>query len=225
MLLRFSQQSLFLWSTLRIIMDNKKIFVHHHLDDNCLLWEGILPEHLHFDCVKFNELWAMHPQNYHEIKMHGRVVKTPRWQQAYGKNYKYTGSVNNALPIPSILHDIMSWCQSTIDHRLNSMLLNWYDAALGHYIGKHRDNTHDMIPNTPIITISFGEERIFRLRPWKQNGFCDFLAKNNGVFIIPYTTNESWTHEIPKSSKYNHKRISVTLRAFHNYAKGNVDDH
>jgi len=25
--------------------------------------------------------------------MHGRLVKTPRWQQAYGKNYEYTHEV------------------------------------------------------------------------------------------------------------------------------------
>ncbi|BBM85539.1 alpha-ketoglutarate-dependent dioxygenase AlkB [Candidatus Uabimicrobium amorphum] len=205
-------------------MFEKKIFTHTLLDKDYLLWEAMLPKDLQFDTDKFQKLWQMHPQNYHEIKMHGRVVKTPRWQQAYGKNYKYTGSVNNALPIPPLLQDIMSWCQKTIDHRLNSMLLNWYDAKLGHYIGKHRDSTHDMIPNTPIVTVSFGEERVFRLRPWKQKGYRDFLAKNNGIFIIPYNTNENWTHEIPKSSKYSQKRISVTLRAFHTTAKGVTDD-
>ena len=37
--------------------------------------------------TQFDALWQMHPQVFHEIKMHGQLVKTPRWQQAYGVDY------------------------------------------------------------------------------------------------------------------------------------------
>jgi alkylated DNA repair dioxygenase AlkB len=101
-----------------------------------------------------------------------------------------------------------------VDARLNGILLNWYDGKFGHYIGKHRDSTDDMVDGAPIVTVSLGEERKFRLRPWKQAGFIDFDAVPGSVFIMPYTTNLTWTHEVPHSAKYRGRRISITLRTF-----------
>ena len=94
------------------------------------------------------------------------------------------------------------------------MLVNWYDGNLGHYIGKHRDDTRDLVKGSPIVTISFGEERPFRLRPRKGNGFTDFPAREGAVFVMPWETNLEWTHEVPCHRKHQGRRISVTLRAF-----------
>jgi len=57
----------------------------------------------------------------------------PRWQQAYGHAYRYTGSTNRALPVPAVLEPFLTWVQSTVDPRLNGLLLNWYSASMGHY--------------------------------------------------------------------------------------------
>ena len=70
------------------------------------------------------------------------------------------------------------------------------------------------MPGSPIVTISFGEERTFRLRPWKGKGFTDFAATHGSVLVMPYETNLAWTHEVPARKKLEGKRISVTLRAF-----------
>lgn len=56
----------------------------HQLDGNHKFWAGNLPDDLYLTEEEFNILWNIHPCNFHEIKMHGRLVKTPRWQQAYG---------------------------------------------------------------------------------------------------------------------------------------------
>lgn len=88
-------------------------------------------------------------------------------------------------------------------------------GALGHYIGRHRDSTRNMVEGAPIVTVSFGERRNFRLRPCKGKGFKDFPATDGTVFIMPYETNLAWTHEVPKSAKLRGRRISITFRAFH----------
>lgn len=73
-----------------------------------------------------------------------------------------------------------------------------------------------MIEGTPIVTISLGAERVFRLRPWRREGaVLDFAAVNGAVFIMPYETNLAWTHEVPHNARSTSRRISVTLRAFH----------
>ncbi|MBX3155711.1 MAG: alpha-ketoglutarate-dependent dioxygenase AlkB [Deltaproteobacteria bacterium] len=177
-------------------------------------YTGRLPPELVPSRAQFDELWALHPDDFHEIKMHGRLVKTPRWQQAYGEDYAYTGRVNRALSIPPLLAPLHAWCRETLDARLNGLLLNWYDAADGHYIGKHRDSTRDMVEGAPIITVSFGAARTFRLRPWRGAGFVDVATFDGAVFAMPYDTNKAFTHEVPHHAAVSGRRISVTLRAF-----------
>jgi alkylated DNA repair dioxygenase AlkB len=193
-------------------MSYKQDFKHHKLDEVCGIWEGRLPDTLLPG--RLDELWNLHPDEFHEIMMHGRLVKTPRWQQAFGKDYHYTGKVNKALPIPPKLQGFAKWSRDAVDARLNGMLLNWYDGSMGHYIGAHRDSTKEMVARTPIVTISLGETRTFRLRPWRAKGYLDFEARHGTVFVMPYETNLAWTHEVPKQTKCQGRRISITMRAF-----------
>jgi alkylated DNA repair dioxygenase AlkB len=190
-------------------------FVPQQLDAEHRLYCGHLPTSLLPTEAEFDALWRQHPAQYHEILMHGRPVKTPRWQQAYGRDYRYTNRTNLALPVPKSLQPLLDWARRAIDSRLNGILLNWYDGTFGHYIGKHRDSIADMVEGAPIVTISLGQRRTFRLRPWKAEGFTDFAAEDGTVFVMPYETNLAWTHEVPHGPKYCGRRISVTLRAFH----------
>ncbi len=188
-------------------------FEVYRLEDGCEFYAGSLPSELSAEEFDFEQLWNLHPDEYHEIEIHGRRVKTPRWQQAYGTDYHYTGRVNRALPIPEQLKATLSWAQAEIAKPLNGMLLNWYDGALGHYIGKHRDSIRHMVAGSPIVTISLGQHRTFRLRGWRQPGRHDFEASHGTVFVMPYATNLAWTHEVPKSARLRKRRISITLRA------------
>ena len=81
----------------------------HQLDDQHCFHSGTPPDHLRLSETGFEELWNLHPAEYHEIKMHGRLVKTPRWQQAYGADYHYTGRVNKALSVPALLQPLLEW--------------------------------------------------------------------------------------------------------------------
>ena len=162
----------------------------------------------------FDAIWNCHPTIFHKVKILGKEVPTPRWQQSYGKNYRYTGSENNALPIPEILMGFLEWSNKNIDERLNGLLLNWYDCRLVHYIGAHRDDTRDLIPGSPIVTISLGESRVVRMRPYKGKGFRDFPFQNGQAIVVPEATNQAWTHEVPHSKTQYGRRISVTLRGY-----------
>jgi alkylated DNA repair dioxygenase AlkB len=186
----------------------------HRLDEIHVFYVGELPAELRLDAAAFDRLWAIHPPDFHEIKMHGKLVKTPRWQQAYGADYHYTGTTNRGLPIPDLLAAHHAWVRAQIDERMNGLLLNWYDAEHKQYIGKHRDSIANMVAGAPIVTISFGAERTFRLRPWRQEGIRDFAATDGSVFVMPWETNRAWTHEVPHSAKSAGRRISLTLRAF-----------
>lgn len=192
-------------------------FDRHGLPGGQQIWVGRLPAALRVDTNQFETLWRLHPKEFHEILMAGRLVKTPRWQQAYGVDYHYTGRSNKALPLPPILEPILGWARATIEKSLNGVLLNWYDGSRGHYIGRHRDSVRNMRANAPIVTISFGEERVFRIRPWPVRPGAkpvDLAAPDGCVFVMPWETNRTFTHEVPPSKSKTGRRISVTIRSF-----------
>jgi len=185
------------------------------LDDRACVYVGRLPDALVPDPTGFDRMWALHPDTFHVIKMHGKSVRTPRWQQAYGADYRYTGNTNRALAIPAELEPLHAWIRDEIDPRLNGLLLNWYDAEHAHYIGKHRDSTINMVDGAPILTISLGADRVFRIRRWKGEAATHDLPTGNGtVILMPYATNLAWTHEVPHNAKAVGRRISITARAF-----------
>ncbi len=193
---------------------NETIFQKVVLSEGVIVYSATEIKDFKLTLDELNALWDLHPECFHVVKMFGKEVKTPRWQQAYGKNYNYTGSRNNALPVPDILEPFLSWCKTNIDARLNGLLLNWYDGQKRHYIGAHRDDTRDLQEGSPIVTISLGQERTFRLREYGGNASVDIRMANASVIVIPWETNKKWTHEVPHFQKYNDKRISITLRAF-----------
>jgi alkylated DNA repair dioxygenase AlkB len=185
------------------------------LDDTAFVHVGRLPDELVPEATGFDRLWALHPETFHIIKMHGKDVRTPRWQQAYGADYRYTGNTNRALPMPADLEPLHRWLRDEIDPRLNGLLLNWYDAEHGHYIGKHRDSTINMVNGAPIVTISLGAERVFRIRRWKGESAVHDIPTGTGTLIVmPYDVNLAWTHEVPHNAKAVGRRISITARAF-----------
>lgn len=185
------------------------------LDETCTISRGVIPTELIPDQVKFAELWALHPSEYSEVKILGKQVKVPRWDRAYGKDYPFSNQVAAAHAIPTSLEAFLQWARGAIDPRLNGLFVNWHDGKLSHYHGKHRDSTQGLIPDSPILTVSLGEERIFRMRSYPDGKpMHDFTLRSGEYIVIPWLTNQLWTHEVPKFARYQGERISVTMRAF-----------
>lgn len=189
-------------------------FQEQRLDAESPIWLGALPARLRAGDEIFEALWALHPPDFHEIRMLGRWVKTPRWQQAYDRDYVYTGSRNDARPTPALIEPLRAWAREAIDPRLNGVLVNWYDGARGHYIGRHRDSVQGLVPESRIVTISLGERGVLRFRRLGRRGFRDFELADGSVAVVPLTTNARWSHEVPASRRRPGRRISVTLRVF-----------
>ncbi len=185
--------------------------VTHDLGDDLAFFAGRLPDELTWDQSHFENAWALHPAERPVIQMIGKLVAIPRWQMAFGHDYRFSNQTSVAAPVPELFEPLRGWCQKHIHPRLNGLLLNWYEGP-GHYIGAHHDEDEQLVPHTPIVTISFGETRNFRLIRDREKR--DFAAPSGTVFVLPADTNRAWKHLVPKSTKYSGRRISVTLRAF-----------
>jgi len=176
----------------------------------------LLPEMAAKGREEFEAYWRLHPEQRHMVRQPGsrQWIPLPRWQQAYEKDYRYTGTVNGALPLPAMLFPYLTLAQEHIDSRLNGVLLNWYDASQRHYIGPHRDSRAGLVVGSPIVTISLGAERVFRLLR-KGEHSRDFAATHGSVFSIPWDTNLEVKHSIPEPRVGEEgRRVSITLRAF-----------
>ena len=192
------------------------VLTEHRLGGEHVVLTGLLPAELLPTQAAFEALWDLHPGAHPSIFLHGRTVPLPRWQEAYGRNYHFSGETKVAHPVPPELVPYLAWAQRSLDTRLNGLLLNWYDGSLGHYIGKHRDSRRNLVVDAPIVTVSLGETRTMRFRRWKGNEQRDFALTRGSVLVLPYATNLAWTHEITKSARAHGRRISITLRAFGN---------
>lgn len=189
--------------------------INFALDDEYSIDSGTIPQDLIPGESCFDELWNLRPDEHSEVQIVGKRVKVPRWDRAYGKDYPFSNQVADAHHTPYAMKRYLAWAQDSIDSRFNGLFVNWHDGSLKHYHGKHRDSTAGLVPKSPILTISLGEERVFRMRQYPEGSPRHDVTLQNGDFIIiPWDTNQHWTHEIPRFARYVGRRISITMRAF-----------
>ena len=197
--------------TPRAVVQGMGDLERYELDHGDYLLLGRLPQEL--TGLDFEGIWDLHPAEYPRIERHNTLL--PRWQQAYGRDYFFSGQTSEALDIPEALMPFLRWSHQALAPWFNSMLLNWYDAEEGHYIGRHRDSTSGLVVTSPIVTLSLGSSRAFRVRKGGGEDKWDIEVTHGAVVVIPWETNRRYTHEVPAlPSRYDGRRISITLRAF-----------
>lgn len=161
-----------------------------------------------------NNLISLQPTEQHEIFIFGKQTKIPRYQQAYGKDYKFSNTVSKALPIPDIFNNLISYFNTRYNVNFNMMLVNWYPNG-SYYIGMHSDDEKQIIPNTPIVTVSFGATRKFVIECKTSKQKQTYLVKNNDVLVMCGEFQKTHKHGLPKMAKVKDPRVSITLRCFY----------
>ncbi len=168
----------------------------------------------------YNDLWNTHPDRYNYINIYGKSIRLPRYTMNCLKDYYFSGKMFKANILPDIMNNIVSKLQSLViyDNKtlLNGCLLNWYQNG-EHYIGPHSDSEVNLIKESPILTLSLGASRTFRLTAKKKfnNNFSkDIIINNEDLLIMMGKTQETHTHMIPKTKKCLNSRLSITMRCF-----------
>lgn len=164
----------------------------------------------------FDDLWARHPPGFETMTAPGGAVVTiPRWQAQIGRRYAYPGAPSVAHPgVSGVMASFLRWAVVLVDKRLNGAVVNWYDAALGHYIGQHSDRSGQLVPGAPIVSISLGATRVWRFSR-KGERSVDVPAEHGSVLVLPYATNQGLMHGIVRPRRgETGRRISLTVRAF-----------
>lgn len=183
------------------------------LGDGLSLRIGTLPGHLIPAADDFECWWSRRPAVPPTITVNGWTGPAPRFKQAYERDYTFSGQTSVAVALPDEFSPVFDWVKETVDQGLNGVLANWYDAGAGHYIGAHRDSTRQLVPGSPIVTVSYGSQRTFRLRQYRGLERHDLLTSCGLVIVMPWGVNRAWTHEIVKTTRPG-RRMSLTFRCF-----------
>lgn len=187
-------------------------FVAHELAAGFCLYTGRIPEELRPGLEPFEALWGMRPPHVAEVVVDGKAKPVPRWHQAYGNDYQFAEYSSRALPVPTALFGLLAWAQGAVDARLNGILVNWYDAQFEHRIGQHKDSPIGRVPGSPIVTITLGAARTFRMLVSRR--WIEFRVGDGDVVVLPEVTNRKFAHAVPHLPGDDGRRISVTIRAF-----------
>jgi len=116
-------------------------------------------------------------------------VLIPRYQQAYGQSYTYSGGVSYSIPHTPLVANIQERLNELLNinetpGEFNMCLCNWYEPH--HYIGPHSDDTRQLI----IASLSWGSPRTFVLKPKSKTlekilGACSKeILLNSGDLVI-----------------------------------------
>ena len=185
------------------------------------LEQGKIPSIIQINEEEYQKLWDSHPLEKHRIFIFNKYHLVPRWQQAYGKNYKFSGNVAKAKKITNQLKKYLDWANDNElkrgrSNNLNGILVNWYKNG-DDYIGWHSDDETQLDKNSSIYTISLGSERTFKIREKKNKlNVNKFTLENNDFLIMGGNFQKYYQHHLPKTKKCKSSRISITLRSFKN---------
>lgn len=155
------------------------------------------------------------------VKIAGRYIAIPRSQVAYGEPntaYQFAGNLVQARnwqedgPVEKLLRVIVTKIEKLTGIRYNFVLINRYkDGA--QYIGYHKDDERDLVPNPTIAGVSFGCVRTMSFQQIDPpNQEIEVNLGNGSLILIQHPTNQKWKHSIPKASHALTPRISLTFR-------------
>lgn len=195
-------------------------------------WIIYKPEFFKLSKDEFEELKNMMPTTAHQVKLFDKLVDLPRLQLCFGQSYQYSGTTSHAIQeIPQLIQKAMDMVN---EHFMKSTktnipiykmcLVNYYRNG-NDYIGFHSDDEKQIIPNTPIYSISLGSKRKFKLKIKdkfesincndKLNEF-EIEPDDSSLLIMGGTCQKTHKHSVPKTSKDVNLRINLTFRAFNN---------
>lgn len=155
------------------------------------------------------------PWQQDQIKVFGKVYDQPRLTALYANNKK-PYSYSNITMHPHLFDQKMRYIKQQVDKasglEFTTCLLNLYRNGQDSN-GWHADDEKELGTNPPIASVSFGQQRVFKMRR-KNNHKEKFELElpHGSLLLMLGTTQTYWQHQIPKTQKKILERINLTFR-------------
>lgn len=169
------------------------------------------------------------PDTRRSVRVFGKSHVEPRDVAGFSADgataYKYSGSSVPGQDMPEVVREILEAVNGYTGQNFNYVLVNRYRDGRD-CIGEHHDDETDLDPNAPIVSMSFGAERTFRLKPgtsrkalMRQQGMPeealrrhDIALKPGTLLVIPPRINRAFVHSVPRTTRVKTARVSLTFR-------------
>ena len=112
-----------------------------------------------------------------------------------------------------------SYLSSILDHvtqvfptfEFNSVLITKFNNG-SDYLGFHSDDEPEILPDSKILTLSFGETRTLVFKSINESGpIQTFFVRHGDAYIMSRESQDIFRHSIPADNSFE-SRISITLR-------------
>ena len=138
-----------------------------------------------------------------EIKIFNKIVHQQRDVGFFSNKsigYYYSGNLAQSKPMTPNLELLLEKINLMYESNFNGILINRYEDGTN-YIGAHSDDESNL-GKTGVVAISYGGERIFRIRNKQTKQIVqDIQVKNLDIIHMGGMFQKEFTHEIPLTKK------------------------
>ena len=163
----------------------------------------------------FSELNTLSLATKPPIKVYGKVCHQQRdvgFFSSSSKGYNYSNTMTKALPMTSLLEELLEKVNSYLDTKFNGILVNRYNTGTD-YLSAHSDSEKGLDRNKMVAGLSFGATRTFRIRDKKTNKIIkDYQLPAGTLYVMDGEFQQEFKHEIPIQKIIKDARISLTFR-------------
>lgn len=163
----------------------------------------------------FKTLLKETPWQQDEITIFGKTHLQPRLTALYGnegKPYSYSNIIMHPHQWNSLLTFIKEEIEEVCSQSFTTVLLNQYRNEKDSN-GWHADNEKELGRNPIIASVSFGEERILKLKHnTNKEAKLSLILEHGSLLLMKEGSQIYYKHQVAKSSKPKKERINLTFR-------------
>jgi alkylated DNA repair dioxygenase AlkB len=153
------------------------------------------------------------------VKFRGRPQRLmTKWLGEFA--YTYSGVTRPAVPwdeVPQLVRSIRLAVEcevfGTSAGQFNGVLLNYYSTGKDQ-LRWHADAEEDILPDSPIASVSLGAARRFILRHNDTDERREVTLEHGSLLVMAGTTQRFWQHCVPVEQDVKEGRINLTFRMY-----------
>ena len=127
--------------------------------------------------------------------------------------YEYSNKLMKSQPMTPSLLELLDNINKLFGSNFNGILINRYNDG-SDCIGAHSDDESSLDTSIGVVAISYGIERIFRIRTKPNKKIVhDEITTHCGIIQMGGEFQTLYTHEIPAQKKIDGIRYSFTFRS------------
>jgi alkylated DNA repair dioxygenase AlkB len=154
------------------------------------------------------------PLTQSHINIQGRIIPFPRLTGFCNDkdwSYRYSGQTTSLIPWPPFLLEIRAQIENLLKQNYSTVLINYYRNQ-NDSVSFHKDADPWLKPNTPIVSLSLGASRKFKMRLREPKQKLEYILSNGDLFIFGEEHIADWEHGVPKETQVCGPRINLTFR-------------